>query len=69
MNITLTNADIRFFLIWLANMKRRPHYEPIVVRQVINAFQNNAEHRLKTEILNLVDMSRRATELNMEKSQ
>lgn len=68
MNIVLTNSDIRFYLMWLANIKRRPHYEVFVVRQVINAFRNNAEHRLKTEILNLIDMSRRATELNMGKS-
>ena len=68
MNIVLTNSDIRFYLVWLADIKRRPHYEVFVVRQVINAFQNNAEHRLKTELLNLVDLSRRATELNMGKS-
>ncbi len=65
MNIVLTNSDIRFYLMWLANIKRRPHYEIIVVRQVIKAFQNNAEHQLKTEILNLVDMSRRACEKNL----
>ena len=69
MNIVLTNSDIRFYLVWLANIKRRPHYELIVVRQVIKAFQKNGEHQLKTEILNLVDLSRRATELNMEQSQ
>ncbi len=65
MNIVLTNSDIRFYLMWLANIKRRPHYEIIVVRQVIKAFQNNSDHRLKTEILNLVDMSRRACEKNL----
>lgn len=59
MNIQLTNSDIRFFLVWLANMKRRPHYEPIVVRQVLNAFHNNTEHDLKSEVLNLADLSRR----------
>lgn len=68
MNIVLTNSDIRFYLVWLADIKRCPHYEVFVVRQVISAFQNNAEHRLKTEILNLIDLSRRATELNMGKS-
>lgn len=68
MNIVLTNSDIRFYLMWLANIKRRPHYEIIVVRQVIKAFHNNSDHRLKTEILNLVDMSRRATELNLGKT-
>lgn len=62
MNITLTNSDIRFFLVWLANIKRRPHYEIIVVREVINAFHNNTEHQLKTEILSLADLSRRAGE-------
>jgi len=62
MNIILTNSDIRFFLVWLANIKRRPHYEIIVVRQVINAFHNNTEHQLKTEILSLADLSRRAGE-------
>ena len=65
MNIVLTNSDIRFYLVWLADIKRRPHYEVFVVRQVINAFQNNAEHRLKTEILNLADLSRRACEKNL----
>lgn len=65
MNIVLTNSDIRFYLMWLANIKRRPHYEIIVVRQVIKAFHNNSDHRLKTEILNLVDMSRRACEKNL----
>ncbi|MCH7331860.1 hypothetical protein [Acinetobacter modestus] len=69
MNIVLTNSDIRFYLMWLANIKRRPHYEIIVVRQVIKAFHNNVEHQLKTEILNLVDMSRRACERHMEQSQ
>ncbi len=59
MNIQLTNSDIRFFLVWSANMKRRPHYEPIVVRQVLNAFHNNTEHDLKSEVLNLADLSRR----------
>ncbi len=59
MNIQLTNSDIRFFLVWLANMKRRPHYEPIVVRQVLNAFHSNTEHDLKSEVLNLADLSRR----------
>lgn len=59
MNIQLTNSDIRFFLVWLANMKRRPHYEPIVVLQVLNAFHNNTEHDLKSEVLNLADLSRR----------
>ena len=59
MNIQLTNSDIRFFLVWLANMKRRPHYEPIVVRQVLNAFHNNTDHDLKSEVLNLADLSRR----------
>ncbi len=49
MNIILTNSDIRFFLVWLANIKRRPHYEIIVVRQVINAFHNNTDHELKNE--------------------
>ncbi|ENX13325.1 hypothetical protein F895_02629 [Acinetobacter sp. CIP 64.2] len=58
MKITLTNSDIRFFLVMLANIKRRPHYEKIVVRQVINAFHYNTEHQLKTEILNLADLSR-----------
>ncbi|MFC6628633.1 hypothetical protein [Acinetobacter beijerinckii] len=62
MNITLTNSDIRFFLVWLANMKRRPHYEIIVVRQVIKAFHNNTEHQLKAEVLNLADLSRRTGE-------
>lgn len=62
MNIILTNADIRFFLVWLANMKRRPHYEIIVVSQMISAFHNNTEHQLKTEILSLADLSRRAGE-------
>lgn len=62
MNIVLTNSDIRFYLMWLANIKRRPHYEVFVVRQVIKAFHNNTEHRLKTEILNLIDMSRRTGE-------
>lgn len=65
MNIVLTNSDIRFYLVWLADIKRRPHYEVFVVRQVINAFHNNAEHQLKTEILNLIDMSRRACEKNL----
>ena len=62
MNITLTNSDIRFFLVWLANMKRRPHYEIIVVRQEISAFNNNNEHKLKNEVLALADLSRRAGE-------
>ncbi|MEO3355755.1 hypothetical protein [Acinetobacter haemolyticus] len=62
MNITLSNSDIRFFLVWLANIKRRPHYEIIVVRQVISAFHNNTEHLLKSEILALADLSRRAGE-------
>lgn len=62
MNIVLTNSDIRFYLVWLADIKRRPHYEVFVVRQVINAFHNNAEHRLKTEIMHLADMNRRACE-------
>lgn len=65
MNIVLTNSDIRFYLVWLADIKRRPHYELIVVRQVIKAFQKNGEHQLKTEILNLIDMSRRACEKNL----
>ncbi|TVT77635.1 hypothetical protein [Acinetobacter colistiniresistens] len=63
MNIILTNSDIRFFLVWLANIKRRPHYEIIVVRQVINAFHNNTDHELKNEILALADLSRRAGEI------
>ncbi|WDZ50201.1 hypothetical protein LF296_12810 [Acinetobacter vivianii] len=62
MEITLTNSDIRFFLVWLANIKRRPHYEIIVVRQVISAFHNNTEHKLKNEVLALADLSRRAGE-------
>lgn len=60
MSAILTNSDIRFFLVWLANIKRRPHYENIVVRQVISAFNNNTEHKLKTEVLALADLSRRA---------
>lgn len=63
MSIILTNSDIRFFLVWLANIKRRPHYEIIVVRQVINAFHNNTDHELKNEILALADLSRRAGEV------
>lgn len=62
MNIQLTNSDIRLFLFWLANIKRRPHYEVFVVLQVVKAFHNNAEHRLKTEIIHLADMNRRACE-------
>ncbi|WP_312049198.1 hypothetical protein [Acinetobacter courvalinii] len=62
MNITLTNSDIRFFLVWLANIKRRPQYEIIVVRQVISAFHNNTEHKPKNEVLALADLSRRAEE-------
>ena len=65
MNIVLSNSDIRFYLMWLANIKRRPHYEIIVVRQVIKAFRHNAEHQLKTEIMHLADMSRRACEKNL----
>ena len=65
MNIVLTNSDIRFYLVWLADIKRRPHYELIVVRQVIKAFQNNGEHQLKTEIMHLADMNRRACEKNL----
>lgn len=63
MNIALTNSDIRFYLLCLARIKRRPHYEIIVVRQVIGAFHNNTEHLLKTEILSLADLSRRAGEI------
>ncbi|GAA5631092.1 hypothetical protein Acal02_01711 [Acinetobacter calcoaceticus] len=62
MNINLTNSDIRFLLIQMAKMKRRPHYEIIVVRQVISAFHNNTEHKLKNEVLALADLSRRAGE-------
>lgn len=62
MSITLSNSDIRFFLVWLANIKRRTHYEIIVVRQVISAFHNNTEHKLKNEVLALADLSRRAGE-------
>lgn len=62
MNINLTNSDIRFYLTWLAKIKGRPHYEIIVVRQVISAFHNNTEHKLKNEILALADLSRRAGE-------
>lgn len=69
MNIVLTNSDIRFYLVWLADIKTPSSLRTFVVRQVIKAFQNNGEHQLKTEILNLVDLSRRATELNMEQSQ
>ena len=65
MNIVLTNSDIRFYLVWLADIKRRPHYELIVVRQVIKAFQNNGEHQLKTEIMHLADTNRRACEKNL----
>ncbi len=65
MNIVLTNSDIRFYLVWLADIKRRPHYELIVVRQVIKAFQKNGEHQLKTEIMHLADMNRRACEKNL----
>ena len=65
MNIVLTNSDIRFYLVWLADIKRRPHYELIVVRQVIKVFQKNGEHQLKTEIMHLADMNRRACEKNL----
>ncbi len=47
---------------WLANIKRRPHYEIIVVRQVSSSFHNNTEHKLKNEVLALADLSRRAGE-------
>lgn len=69
MNIILTNSDIRFYLMWLANIKRRPHYEVFVVRQVIKAFHNKAEHQLKTEIMHLADMNRRACEKNLLSSE
>lgn len=62
MSITLSNSDIRFLLIQMAKMKRRPHYEIIVIRQVISAFHNNTEHKLKNEVLALADLSRRAGE-------
>ena len=46
--------EIRIALQKLAEQKQRPHYELAVVKQVINAFRGNADHVLKTEVLEIL---------------
>ena len=46
--------EIKIALQKLAERKQRPHYELAVVKQVINAFRGNADHVLKTEVLEIL---------------
>ena len=46
--------EIRIALQKLAEQKQRPHYELAVVKQVVNAFRGNADHVLKTEVLEIL---------------
>ena len=46
--------EIRIALQKLAERKQRPHYELAVVKQVVNAFLDGADHFLKTEVLEIL---------------
>lgn len=46
--------EIKFAMQYLAVQKGRPHYEPGIVKQVINAFRDGMDHFLKSELLEIL---------------
>lgn len=46
--------EIRFAVQELAERKQRPHYDLGIVKQVINAFRDNTDHFLKSEVLEIL---------------
>jgi len=57
-----TKEQIRTALIEIAEELRRPHYEPLTVREVLASFDNNTHHPLKEAVLRKVPF------LNIKKS-
>lgn len=50
----MKSQDIRQALIQIAERHNRPHYTACVVRDVLNAFQNDLDHPLKNLVKNEV---------------
>lgn len=50
----MNSLDIRRAIIIYANSIGRPHYEPIVIRELTQAFINGTDHPLKSVIRPLV---------------
>lgn len=46
--------EIKFAMQYLAVQKGRPHYELGIVKQVVNAFRDGADHFLKSEVLEIL---------------
>ena len=51
MQNNITAQDIRNALIGVAGFYGRPEYDPVIVRDVINAFRNNSIHALKDDVI------------------
>ncbi len=62
----MTLTEIKFRLITIAEKRKRPYFDMIVVKEVLEAFKNNTYHELKNyvlaemevSILNMVELGR-----------
>ncbi|MEB3793689.1 hypothetical protein MSG72_01285 [Acinetobacter sp. IK22] len=62
----MTLTEIKFRLITIAEKRKRPYFDMIVVKEVREAFKNNTYHELKNyvlaemevSILNMVELGR-----------
>ncbi|WP_228302749.1 hypothetical protein, partial [Acinetobacter baumannii] len=50
-------SEIKFRLITIAEKRKRPYFDMIVVREVYEAFKNNTYHELKNYVLAEMEVS------------
>ncbi|SSO58104.1 Uncharacterised protein [Acinetobacter baumannii] len=53
----MTLSEIKFRLITIAEKRKRPYFDMIVVREVYEAFKNNTYHELKNYVLAEMEVS------------
>ncbi|MFV5310582.1 hypothetical protein VXR22_19525 [Acinetobacter baumannii] len=53
----MTLTEIKFRLITIAEKRKRPYFDMIVVREVYEAFKNNTYHELKNYVLAEMEIS------------
>ncbi|EFF86445.1 hypothetical protein HMPREF0013_01778 [Acinetobacter sp. SH024] len=53
----MTLTEIKFRLITIAEKRKRPYFDMIVVKEVHEAFKNNTYHELKNYVLAEMEIS------------
>ncbi|MFW2004455.1 hypothetical protein ACG9ZC_04140 [Acinetobacter baumannii] len=53
----MTLSEIKFRLITIAEKRKRPYFDMIVVKKVHEAFKNNTYHELKNYVLAEMEVS------------